>query len=387
MKPRRATFAIPRAMAAVAVGLTAIAACSSSSAAPSASAPASASAQAPLDTVLSLPDGTWAVVAMGILSQPANTFWQALYRPSGSTQWTVRTPPGVADNGGLVLAASATTLAVGFRPSSDLRFSPLALSTDDGKTYSPALLPGGLAEVPDALSLSASGLGVALAGQEVMTSPPTLSTWTPVTSLAAIQASGPGARCGLRDLTAVVATDSGEALGADCGHSDAPGILTITGSKISLIGPTLPEVPSGGEIDVLRLVRYKKGLAALLKIGADHQTLYQVIWQTEPQGPWTISPTLAAAPLTSASFTASGAFVLLTGNSPSGPSLSSVAPGAPGWTALPDPPARTAAISSSAAGTDALALNGQTFTDYHLSGHDWETAQTIDVPLAYGSSN
>ena len=34
--------------------------------------------------------GTWATVAMGHLGDPANTFWQLLHSPNGTTGWTDR---------------------------------------------------------------------------------------------------------------------------------------------------------------------------------------------------------------------------------------------------------------------------------------------------------
>ena len=48
--------------------------------------------------------GTWAIVAMGGPAAGENQFWELLARPAGSTRWELVTPPGVADNGGLVAA-------------------------------------------------------------------------------------------------------------------------------------------------------------------------------------------------------------------------------------------------------------------------------------------
>ena len=47
-----------------------------------------------------------AIVAMGTLSDPINTFWQLFFRPNSTSRWTLATPPGVADNGGLVISPS-----------------------------------------------------------------------------------------------------------------------------------------------------------------------------------------------------------------------------------------------------------------------------------------
>jgi hypothetical protein len=100
----------------------------------------------------------------------------------------------------------------------------------------------------------------------------------------------------------------------------------------------------------------------------------------------TVQPSTAGA-LKSASFELSGGLVLLTSNLTGGLSAATVAPDATAWSALPPPPLRTAAISIASTGIDALGVNGQIFTDYHLVGHRWATAQTIGIPLAYGSSS
>ena len=108
---------------------------------------------------LSTATGTWAVVPMG--GSPA--FWQLLRYPARGNGWSLVTPPGVADNGGLVLAdLGGQSLVAGFRPSEDLAFSPLATTEDGGKTWSPGILDAGLADVPDALAAGADGHLLAL---------------------------------------------------------------------------------------------------------------------------------------------------------------------------------------------------------------------------------
>ncbi len=107
---------------------------------------------------------------MGHLDDPANTFWEEFTLPSGADQWVERTPVDVADNGGLVTAPTSDGVVVGFRPSADLKFSPLASTSDGGATYTPGLLSDGLANVPDALSVTASGHAAALTSTQVMTS-------------------------------------------------------------------------------------------------------------------------------------------------------------------------------------------------------------------------
>ena len=144
-------------------GLIALAAGCGSQTAP-VTTPALRVQTAPLSTSLVTPQGSWAVTVMGGSAADENNFWQLFVRPAGATRWSLVTPEGVADNGGLVAAAGAdgTSLVVGFRPSQGLAFSPLATSSDTGKTWTPGLLDADLADVPDAMAVAPSGQTLAL---------------------------------------------------------------------------------------------------------------------------------------------------------------------------------------------------------------------------------
>ena len=99
-----------------------------------------------------------AVLAMGTLSDPANTFYELLDRPSGAAGWTLATPPGVADNGGLVVGPSTTgAVTAGFLPAADLTFSVLAGRAAGSTTWTPGDVPGTLAAEPDALATGPTG--------------------------------------------------------------------------------------------------------------------------------------------------------------------------------------------------------------------------------------
>ena len=102
----------------------------------------------PLGTSLVTAQGTWAVAVMGGSAASHNNFWQLFVRPVGASRWSLVTPQGVADNGGLVAAGASTSLTVGFRPSQNLTYSPLATSTDTGKNWTPGLLNADLADIP-----------------------------------------------------------------------------------------------------------------------------------------------------------------------------------------------------------------------------------------------
>jgi len=56
------------------------------------------------------------------------------------------------------------------------------------------------------------------------------------------------------------------------------------------------------------------------------------------------------------------------------------------WAQLAAPPAGTATVSVSNSRTDALGVDGETFTDYRLDGANWIKIQTAQVAIPYGSS-
>ena len=132
-----------------------LAGCASASSTQEPSAPA---ATLPLATSLAAAGGgAWAVVAVGGSAGSENTFWELFTRPAASSQWKLVTPPGIADNGGLVAAAPADgqRLDIAILPSQGLTFSPLALTGDGGNTWDTGLVDAAVAAVPDAFAAAA----------------------------------------------------------------------------------------------------------------------------------------------------------------------------------------------------------------------------------------
>ena len=82
--------------------------------------------------------GTWAVAVMGGSVDQENNFWQLFIRPAGTARWQLVTPPGTADNGGLVLADGGQSLVTAFRPSQYLTYSPLIQTRDAGRHGPPS---------------------------------------------------------------------------------------------------------------------------------------------------------------------------------------------------------------------------------------------------------
>ncbi len=167
---------------------------------------------------------------MGQSGVPLNTFWQVFFRAPGSTSWTLVTPTGVADNGGLTLTAAADgSITVGFEPSQRLNFSPLARSDDEGSSWTPALVPAALVAAPDAMAVaSRSGPALALVrhgAAQIMVSSGSLLRWVPLSGSRSLTGTA-AARCGVEGLDAVAfGTSATPMLGTGCGRPGQVGVF------------------------------------------------------------------------------------------------------------------------------------------------------------------
>jgi hypothetical protein len=399
---------------------TGVAAGCGSQAAP-VNAPALRVQTAPLSTSLVTPQGTWAVTVMGGSAADENNFWQLFVRPAGATRWSLVTPQGVADNGGLVAAAGdeqGASLVVGFRPSQGLAFSPLATSGDTGKTWTPGLLDADLADVPDAMAVAPTGQTLALlhdGGIEAASAAAAAAgRWSRLTTLSALAASAPGRGCGLVAVNAVTFGPNNVPMAAgSCVRRGVAGVFADRGGAWQAAGPVLPAGFGGDQVQVLGLAaegsgghggvvppgasraRTAGGNAALLLAG----TSLLAAWSDG--GRWTVSAPVAAGHGVSASGFGPGGsvWVLLGGGR-------TEAIGGPGgsWQALPSAPAGTQVLVPAdtqvvgSAGTatlapesgspayDALAVAGSRLTVWRLAAGAWAQVQVINVPITYGSS-
>ncbi len=371
----------------------------------SSAAPASSSSDAlPPSQAVAGTTGTWATVLMGHLDDPLNTFGELFYRPGGPTcpgtvpcvpgDWALATPPGVASNGGLFVAADADgTVTAGFGVSLDLRFSPLAVTADAGTTWSPGILPTGLVPVTDALAASGPDrlALVSADGGQVLATSGDLSAWSVVATRQVIAAAGQRAGCTPGPLTAVAVTATGDDLAAVvCNSGIRAGVFRVgTGGRAGVVTPLGPALPGAvnGPVHVDRLVATSAGLTALIESGSGPSKRLFLAGSTDGAHTWSVSPPYATEGTTvSASVDASGAMVvvLAVGNH-----LTAVAgaPGAP-WTTLPAPPAGTSVVVSGPAGAySALVPIGSTMTVDLLTGGRWAHHQTIAVPIQYGSTS
>jgi hypothetical protein len=256
-------------------GVTLVAACGTRPDAASAPGPASAAVPAavPLSTSLVTGQGAWAVAVMGGGTGGAGGFWQLFARPAGASRWSLVTPPGVADNGGLVAAGGGSALVVGVRPSQNLVFSPLATSTDTGRTWAPGLLDAGLADTPGAIALSPSGRLLAVLRDGTIEAAPTAGAaaagqWTVLTTFGALAASAPGRSCGLEGVTATSFGPNESPIAAgSCARPGAAGVFTDAGGTWRSAGLRLPGAAGRSQVRVLGLAADAGGNVALLAAG------------------------------------------------------------------------------------------------------------------------
>jgi hypothetical protein len=361
------------------------------SAASQRSTPASPAQPPSLATSLATPTGTWAVAVMGGSAASYNDFWQLFERPPGTGTWRLVTPPGVASNGGLVLASPGTgSVVAGFRPSQHLSYSPLATTHDNGTAWSPGLLDAGLANVPDALA-AAPGSGrllALLANGDTELSGAGGTSWTRLATHRSLAASAAGTRCGLGSLTAAAFSPSGvPLLAGSCARHGTAGIISYAGGTWHPAGPALPASYAHQNVTVLRLTTTGTATSALLVAGTGPAARLLAAWSTDGGAHWALSEPLplGGAKLTSASFgPGSIAAVMLTGNH-----AQAITGPAGSWRPLAAPPPGTATLApGTTGGWDALAVHSTRLTIWHLTptATAWAITQTINVPIPFGSS-
>jgi hypothetical protein len=349
-----------------------------------------------LATSIETSAGSWAIVPMGRLDQPLNTFWQLFYRPNGVARWSDKASAlAVATNGGLLLATgNGRSIAVGVRPANLLNFSPLMVTSDDGSSLSPVSPVSALAEQPDALAIGVGGQSLALTtagGGEVVESAAGLSGWHELTTLSGLNKTPPGRACRLVSMTAVAVVAGHAVIGADCRNGGEVGIFASQGAW-RLIGPRLPAVLADGTVTVLGLQRTDNGLCAVLEVSKGHDRSLVAAWTTGAGATWRISPVLDLGSKNVVSLGPDGSTGLFVLESSTGASHSIAIVSGPGenWRRLPSPPSNTETLVFGPGNTvDALTVNDITFTDFELAagGASWTEAQVMNVPIEFGSSS
>jgi hypothetical protein len=369
-----------------------IAGCGSPPARVTGPAPAPGRVTAPLSTSLVTAQGTWAVAVMGHPARENEGFWQLFVRPAGASAWSLVTPEGVADNGGLVAAGGAGSVTVGFRPSQNLAFSPLATSTDTGRNWTPGLLDADLASTPGAIAVGPSGRTLALLQDGTIEAATAAGAaagqWSPLVTAKALAASAPGRACGLTGVnTLSFGAYESPMAGGSCVRPGVAGVFTDVGGNWRSAGLVLP---GEGRVQVLGLtalpISGAGGNTALLAVSGPGGTRLRAAWRDGTR--WTVSAPLAVGPVTAGLVRALGfgpggsAWLLLGG----GRAESIGGPGR-AWRALPPVPAGTGTLAPGTGGSyDALAAAGSRLTVWRLGAGTWARVQQIAVPVQYGSS-
>jgi hypothetical protein len=380
-----------RLLAGAAAGLlaAAMAGCGSGSATTSQQA---APVAPPLATSFASGAGTgWAIVEMGGSAADENNFWQLFARQPGSATWRLATPPGVADNGGLVITGTGEdSLMTGFVPSQDLKFSPLASSGDGGMKWTPgSLVDPGLASVPDALAGGPDDNLIALTSRGAKLSQNLGTSWRDLSSATALGGTAAGRSCAVTKLTAAAFGSGTAMLGAACGRPGVAGIFAETGGSWHAAGPTrlaLPKPLVREDLEVVRLAATSAGVVALLRAGTGPDADLVAAWTPTAGTAWKVSPPLRLGSrrlLSTAVGPGWAVGVTLSG----GRGETLTGPDATAWRVLPALPKAAATLALGTAGqVDAIAAHGGTFQDYRLGAAGWGLAQTLKVTIPYGSS-
>jgi len=374
-----------------------LAACSSSSSSAPAASSSTAAGAAPVSMATSVATGAdaWAVLPMS--ADPA--FWEVFVRSGNSASWKLVTPPGVADNGGLVVAAGgASSLTVAVRPSQDLVFSPLAATANGGASWSAGPpLDAAVADSPGAFAADGAKLVALLTDGAVETSADAGATWSVIAKPGAIAASPAGKGCGGAVLVtsvsfglATISPLSTDVLaGGTCGTNGAAALFSYsTGTGWQRVS-----MPVSGQLvrltGTMALVQGRSGLSALWR-GTGWYAYASLGPSRTPQPAPTSWSTSAALPasgqvVSSGTLSLGGAWVLLSGGR-------AATIGGPGqqWTLLPPAPAKTTVLAAGPDGaTDALAVSGATLTVWRLAPKAtvWQKIEAVSVPVQAGSSS
>jgi hypothetical protein len=366
------------AVAAAAIATTAglvVAGCSATQSA-RAAGPAAAPPSIGLATAVAGGSGAaWATLPVPGLAGSTATYWQLLVRPAGRAAWRLATPPGVADNAGLVVTGPpGGALTVGFVPADRLTFTPLAVTTDGGGHWSQGLLPERLAARPDALTTLQAGALIAVTARAAEVSGPSGARWRTLVTEAELAASPAGRACGLRALTAAAAPGSVPLLAGDCARPGRVGIFRRVGGGWALADLRLPAGLRTARVTVLRLLTVNGGAAALLAAAGRSGTV--LLAASGSGSGWTAGPAIGVGHTAARSASAGpdGDWGVALANSRAvlvGPRTARFLPGrlpGAGATVLPGNP------------VSALVPGAGTVSVWELSGGGWRRRQTVSIP-------
>jgi len=349
-----------------------------------------------LATSTSTSQGTWAVVPMGILSQPLETFWQLFFRAKGTTRWVDRsTSLAIATNGGIVMAPTSAlrrSFTVAIRQANLLAYAPLLGLSASGRSWTPLAPLPGLPDAPDVLVINDPGTSYAITGStgDALMSSSRLTTWRTVTTLSSLRASPAGRACGIQSLTALGEVTGQVVLGATCTREEVAGVLAASASGWRLVGPSVRGLGSAS-VRVLGLTETGDGLYAVLASTSAGSTTVVAAWTDGGQLRWRVSAPLRLGTADVRSFGATGAnglFVLASGASGPVSLHAEDSPGSP-WIELPSPPQGSTTVAMGEDGNmDALVVQNAVISICRGHTHECVRAPVgllSDWALASGS--
>lgn len=388
---------VPRLAAVVtvaAVAALAVAGCGSA-ASPGATQLRTVSLPALATSVISQDGTSWAVLQMGGAASKQENFWQLFARPQGAIDWQLATPAGVADNGGLVISATGSQSALtGFRPSQDLKFSPLATTANGGRAWSATgPLQPGLAEAADGLAAGPAGKLLALTASGAATSGNGGATWTALISRSALSAGAAARSCGLTKITGVAFGSAGSpVLAGACSRPGIVGLFEQSAGGWRRTGPSLPATLRGSAVVVLALATSGTTTTAILAAGAGQHASLFAAWLTG--GQWTLSPAFprrGPVPTSIALWPGGSAGLVLPGRRGAllNPPSQSSADGS--WRQLALPPGTGTLAMNRFGDPEALAASQNVLTVWQVAvvagqAVRWQRGQTLKVVIPYGSS-
>jgi len=341
----------------------------------------------PLAASAASASGAWAVAHVGAASGE-ESFWELLWRAPRGTHWKLITPPGVQDNGGLSITTAPEGLIAGFIPSKNLRFSPFASSRDEGRTWTPQVLPAGLFPGPDSLADTANGGTLALLARhdgEVIAQPAAGGQSTPLVSAPMLARTA--SDCTLQAITAISLTPQGQPiLGGPCKQPGATGIYTQEAGRWVTAAPPLPSNLRGDRTRLLRLTRARSSILALIAVHQSrHETLI-VAWSDDGGARWSETQPLTlehGGRLLGTGVGPARQMVVLA-ESPRGNSLWISEGASSPWRSLPTPPAgTTTVVVRGDRDIEAFQARGRTLVNWQLqvTQQQWHPAAAIHVAL------
>ena len=355
----------------------------------------SAALQIPLTASFTTAGATWLVLPMGHLDQVDNTFWQLFVLRKGASRWSLVTPPGFADNGGLVAApGNGTSVVTGFQANHLIHFSPVAATSDEGKTWVPGVLGDELAAVPDALAASATGRVLALVDGNaslVLSSSGSLSVWNTLASEKSLATSPVTRSCGVTSLTAVALAGGKAIVAASCSQPGHVGIFENANGMWRTLSPQLPASMGHTITKVVRLTSTSKTVSTIVAARTGPRSVLFRAQLRFGQSRWILSDQLLLEHsehiVSSGTSPGGGVFVSLSNGRSEGVDVTTVGGT---WTQLATLPAGTDAVAFVAHNrVDAFVARNSMLIDYTLvaSQDNWRRSQVIKVPIQYGSSS